>query len=158
MICVLSVVSSYRLYLSRDMRFPTIWYVRPAKTQISLRIAQSDQSICLSHEYYMTVKLLIEQHLEFPSLLKRRLHRLVWIYSCQNATLLEITCRGSIMGMQCLVYGGKRRGWWKSDNFCNCDKSKEDTLWQCESKSNLNPFKMRKSQQKSSAFLVFWNF
>ena len=27
--------------------------------------------------------------------LKRRLHRLVWIYSCQNATLLEITCHGS---------------------------------------------------------------
>ena len=25
-------------YLSRDMRFPTMWYVRPAKTQTSLRI------------------------------------------------------------------------------------------------------------------------
>ena len=24
-----------------------------------------------------------------------RLHRLVWVYTCQNATLLEITCRGS---------------------------------------------------------------
>ena len=24
--------------LSRDMRFPTMWYVRPAKPQISLRI------------------------------------------------------------------------------------------------------------------------
>ena len=23
------------------------------------------------------------------------LHRLVWVYTCQNATLLEITCRGS---------------------------------------------------------------
>ena len=31
------------------------------------------------------------------SKLKRRLHRLVWVYPCQNATLLEITCRGSIM-------------------------------------------------------------
>ena len=29
------------------------------------------------------------------SKLKRRLHRLVWIYTCQNATLLEITCHGS---------------------------------------------------------------
>ena len=28
-------------------------------------------------------------------LLKRRLHRLVWVYTCQNATLLNITCRGS---------------------------------------------------------------
>ena len=26
---------------------------------------------------------------------KRRLHRLIWVYTCQNATLLEITCRGS---------------------------------------------------------------
>ena len=29
------------------------------------------------------------------SKLKRRLHRLVWVYTCQNATLLEITCHGS---------------------------------------------------------------
>ena len=28
----------YNNYLSRDMRFPTMWYVRPAKPQISLRI------------------------------------------------------------------------------------------------------------------------
>ena len=28
---------------------------------------------------------------------KRRLHRLVWVYTCQNATLLEITCHGSIL-------------------------------------------------------------
>ena len=35
------------LHLSRDMRFPTMWYVRPAKPQISLRISmQSDQSFC----------------------------------------------------------------------------------------------------------------
>ena len=26
------------IYLSRDMRFQTMWYVRPAKPQISLRI------------------------------------------------------------------------------------------------------------------------
>ena len=29
------------------------------------------------------------------SKLRRRLHRLVWIYTCQDTTLLEITCRGS---------------------------------------------------------------
>ena len=29
------------------------------------------------------------------SKLKRRLHRLVWVYTCQNTTLLEITYRGS---------------------------------------------------------------
>ena len=42
----------------------------------------------------MIIKLLIEHHLEFLSL-KRRLQRLVRDYNCQNATLLEITCRGS---------------------------------------------------------------
>ena len=50
------------------MRFPTMWYVRPAKPQISLRKAQSDQSLCLSLEYTMIVKLLTEHHLEFLSL------------------------------------------------------------------------------------------
>ena len=40
------------------MRFPTMWYVRPA-------YAQSDQSLCGSLEYSMTVKLLTEHHLEF---------------------------------------------------------------------------------------------
>ena len=29
------------------------------------------------------------------SQLKRRLQRFVWVYTCQNATLLEITCHGS---------------------------------------------------------------
>ena len=27
-----------RLHMSRDMRFPTMWYVRPAEAQTSLRI------------------------------------------------------------------------------------------------------------------------
>ena len=31
------------------------------------------------------------------SKLKRRLCRLVWVYTCQNATLFEITCRGSFV-------------------------------------------------------------
>ena len=35
------------------MRFPTMWYVRPADVQ-------SDQSLCLLLEYSMTVKLLTE--------------------------------------------------------------------------------------------------
>ena len=39
----------------------------------------------------MTVKLLTEYHLEFLSL---QLQRLVRVYTCQNATLLEISCTG----------------------------------------------------------------
>ena len=31
------------------------------------------------------------------SKLKKRLHRLVWVHTCQNATLLDITCHGSIL-------------------------------------------------------------
>ena len=50
------------------MRFPTMWYVRPAKPQISLLYSQSNQSLCLSLEYSMSVKLLTEHHLEFLSL------------------------------------------------------------------------------------------
>ena len=34
------------------------------------------------------------------SKLKRRLDRLVWIYTLQNTTLLEITCRGSIINFE----------------------------------------------------------
>ena len=30
-------------------------------------------------------------------MLNRRLHRLVWVNTCQNATLLEITCQGSFV-------------------------------------------------------------
>ena len=47
-------------------------------------------------KYSITVKLLTEHHLEFLNF-KRRLQRLARVYTCQNATLLEITCRGSIM-------------------------------------------------------------
>ena len=39
-----------------------------SKTQISLRIPESDQSLCLSLEYSMIVKLLNEYHLQFLSL------------------------------------------------------------------------------------------
>ena len=49
--------------------------------------ALSDQSLCLSLEYSMTVKLLTEQQLEFLSLKGG--------CTCQYITLLEITCLGS---------------------------------------------------------------
>ena len=45
-----------------------MWYVRPAKAQTSCAYAQSDQSLCLSLEYYMNIKLLNEHNLEFLSL------------------------------------------------------------------------------------------
>ena len=38
------------------------------------------------------------------SKLKRSLHRLVWVYTCQNATLLEITCRGSFLFNTLIIF------------------------------------------------------
>ena len=63
--------------------------------------AQSDQSHCCSLEYSMTLKLLTEQHLEFLSLKGGCTGSSV--YSCQNATLLEITCHGSIL-FSCKIF------------------------------------------------------
>ena len=45
------------------MGFRSMWYVQPAKPQ-----AQSDQRLCQSLEYSMSVKVLTEYHLEFLSL------------------------------------------------------------------------------------------
>ena len=53
--------------LSRNMRFPTMWYVRPATAQISLRKAHSDQCLSYSLDYSMSVELLAEHYLEFLS-------------------------------------------------------------------------------------------
>ena len=55
--------------------------------------AQSDQSHCWSLDYSMMVKLLIEHHLEFLSLKGGCTGSSV--YTCQKATLLEITSHGS---------------------------------------------------------------
>ena len=51
--------------------------------------AQSDQSLCLSLKYSMTVKLLTEHHLEFLSF--KGGCRGLSEYTCQNATLFETT-------------------------------------------------------------------
>ena len=50
----------------------------------------------------MSVKLLIEHHFGV-SKFKKRLHRLVSIYTCQNATLLGITCRGITISVCYLI-------------------------------------------------------
>ena len=30
------IIANLNLYMSRDMRFPTMWYVRPTKPEVSL--------------------------------------------------------------------------------------------------------------------------
>ena len=48
--------------MSRDMRFPTMWYVRPTKPQISLRIrAVWSEPLLVAWVFYV-VKLLTEHH------------------------------------------------------------------------------------------------
>ena len=67
--------------------------LRPACTY-----AQSDQSLCLMLEYKATDRMAfgVSKH-------KRRLHRLIWVYTFQNATLLEITCCGSCYIQICVI-------------------------------------------------------
>ena len=70
-----------------------MWYVPPQRLRSACAYAQSDQSLCYSLEYSMTVKLLSEQRLEFLSLKEAAQARLNIHLS--NATLFETTCRGS---------------------------------------------------------------
>ena len=85
-------------HMSRNMRFPTMWYVWPAKPQINLRIrAVWSMPLLVAwifYECYTT-----DWTWFGVSKIKRRLHRLVWVYTCQNTTLSEITCRGSIISV-----------------------------------------------------------
>ena len=86
-------VKGLKKYLSRNMRFPTMWYVRPAKALTSLRIcAVWSESLPVAWKFYDTWA--ADRTSFGVSKLKRRLHRLVWVYTCQNTTLLEITCHG----------------------------------------------------------------
>ena len=50
------------------MRFPTCGMCDQKSLRSACAYAQSDQSLCFSHEYSMTAKLLTEHHLEFLSL------------------------------------------------------------------------------------------
>ena len=68
--------------------------VRPAKPQISLRIrAVWSEPLLVAWIFYDCSA---TDWTSFGvSKFNRTLHRLIWVYTCQNATLLEVTCRGS---------------------------------------------------------------
>ena len=94
LICIQTVWHSDSVperYLSQCIRFQTMWYARPAKPQISvcIRTVWSEPLLDarISYECWAT-----DWTLFGVSKLKRWLHRLVWVYTCQNATLSEITC------------------------------------------------------------------
>ena len=77
-----------------DMRFPTMWYVRPAKPQISLHIRAY---LIRAFACRLNILWVLSYWLKF-----HRLHRLTWVYTYQNATLLEITCHCSNAASQAL--------------------------------------------------------
>ena len=72
--------------MSQCMRFPTIWYVRPAKPQISLRIRAVWSEPLLVAWVFYDCYATDWTPFGVPKL-KRRLHRLVWVYTCQNVKL-----------------------------------------------------------------------
>ena len=81
--CTGWAINEYKIghKLSRDTRFPTMWYVRPAKVQTSLRIrADWSRPLLLAWIFYDC------QPTDWTafgvSKLKRRLHRLVWVSTC----------------------------------------------------------------------------
>ena len=76
----------------------------------------------------MIVKLLTEHHLEFLSLKEdqRRLQRLIRVYTCQNATLYEISCTGSIINFNQGHWSMKSRSW--SPCHSPCSKSMPKTI------------------------------
>ena len=69
--------------MSQWMRFPTMWYVLPAKAQISLRIRTVwSEPLLIAWIFY---ECWATDRTSFGgSKLKRRLHRLDWVYTCQN--------------------------------------------------------------------------
>ena len=82
--------------MSQCLRFPTMWHVRPAKPQISLRIcAVWSEPLLVGWVFY---DCLATDRTPFGvSKLKRRLQTLVRVYTCQNVKLLEISCHGSYL-------------------------------------------------------------
>ena len=76
------------------MRLQTMWYVRPAKVQTSLPIcAVLSEPLLVAWIFY---ECSATDRTSFGvSMPKRWLQRIVWVYTCENVTLLEITCCGS---------------------------------------------------------------
>ena len=61
-------VRAFERYMSRDMGFRTMWYGDQQSLRSACAYAQSNQSLCWSFEYSISVKLLTEHNLEFLSL------------------------------------------------------------------------------------------
>ena len=109
--------------MSRDMRFSTMWYVRPAKPQLGAQWLSGRVLDSWPKDQIKQTNKASDQPAHTPSLirafashwnilwvlsywlgvskLKRRMHRLFRVYARQNATLLEITWRSSNLNVLC---------------------------------------------------------
>ena len=95
------------VYMSRDMRFPTMWYVRPVKAQISLRIC------AVWSEPFLVARVLYEclatDRTSFGvAKVKMRLHRLIWVYWCQKTS-----CYHHILYWLLFLVHGARCSMWR---------------------------------------------
>ena len=61
-----SIPKDYQIYLSPHMRFQQCVMCNPQILKTACACTLSDQRLCLSPDYSMTVRLLTKQHLEFP--------------------------------------------------------------------------------------------
>ena len=84
--------------MSRNMRFHSIWYVWPAKAQTSLYICAVWSEPLLVAWIFNDIKATDRTSFRV-SKLERGLLSLVWVYTCQNATLLEITAHFKIISL-----------------------------------------------------------
>ena len=82
--------------MSRLMTKPTKWHVRPAKTQVSLGIRPVWSESSLSAWRKLGSLATHWAHSE-DSDQTGRMPRLIWVFAGRTATLLVLSCRGSIM-------------------------------------------------------------
>ena len=88
------LVRGLLLYLSRLMTKPTKWYVRPARTQISLGIRPvwSESSPC--PQWVAKDPGFLHADSE-DSDQTERMPRLIWVFAGRTVILLVLSCRGS---------------------------------------------------------------
>ena len=108
-----------------------MWYVRPAKPQISLHIRAVWSEPSLGAWIFYDC-LTIDWTPLGVSGLKRRLQRLIRVYTCQNATLLEISFTGSNV-FYCIIFNSgscrAARELWPY-HFSDIFHPWRDTIWE----------------------------
>ena len=116
------------------MRFPTIWYVWQAKVHISLHIHTVwSEPLLVAWIFYDCSA--TDQTLFGVSKLKRRLPRLAWVYSWQNATFWKshLTVQLCQLVACCLIFNNILLSTffsnWKFQINCSWLLSEYQTFW-----------------------------